>query len=298
MIAPTSEKPPFWQVQNSQSGCCDERLLMQVWHLDPGPQQDHWSLYAAYPQEQLRHEVVSNWQAWGRSRPVVSYVPWVWALKVYLWRFPLDTQFFEELRHEMGPFWLMHVRHSEEDWTWLYAMRNRTPMNALALVLSLLPAHPVGQALVVDIPPIFEGYSADEINNKSRVNCVLSQTALGLLHNYGDVLLHPQAHFYPRWRALLICLGNSIRDARKGKKKAVNPFVQEALDRSCDWLELTPRTLWKGFDSSWVDFAKEKDCTSLDSWDIYVATFSSSKDWRERLRQGVTPKQPALTVLA
>ena len=270
---------------------------MQVWHLDPGPQQENWGLYEAYPQDQLRHEVISNWQSWIWLRPVAYYVPWIWALKVYLWRFPLDTELVEELRHAMGPFWLMHVRHSEEDWVWLYGMRNLMPVNAMALLLSLLPSHSVGQAIVVDIPPIFEDYNAEELHNKSPTDCVLSQTALGLLNNYGDVLLHPKAHFYPRWRALLICLNNSLRNAREGKKKMVNAFVQETLERSCDWLGLTPRTLWKGFDASWIEFAKEKNCTSLQLWDAEVAAFSSGRDWRERLRRAAAEKEPTAVTL-
>lgn len=296
--APTSDKPPFWQRQPNTSGDCDERILSQVWTLNVGLQHEHWNLYAAYSQEHLRQEIVSNWHAWLAVRPVVSYVPWVWALKVYLWRFPLDTALAEELRLDMGPFWLIHVRHSEEDWLWLYSMRTHIPVNALVPLLGLLPAHPVGQALVVDFPPAFEGYHSRELqHHKQRLQIVLAQPAVGLLENYGDVLLHPAAHFYPRWRALLVCLHNSLRALRKEKKKPTNSLVQNVLEKSCAWLDLTPRTLWKGFDPDWVAFAKERNCTSLDLWDAAVVDFSAPKDWRQRLRAEASAKEAVASAI-
>lgn len=287
MAVPTSTQPAFWQMQKDKPGQCDERLLSQVWSLDLGPVQDHWNLYTTYSQEQLRYEVRTHWNAWQAYCSFASYNPWVWALKVYLWRFPLDTDFMNTLRQEMGPFWLMHVRHSDDDWKWLYSMRDTAPMNAMTLVLGLLPAHPIGEAMAVGIPPLFDGYTASSLStNLSHRDLTLSHPALGLLDRYGNVLLHEDAHFYPRWRATLICLHSSLLDLRNGteKKKTANSFAQTVLERGCRWLELTPRTLWKGFDNAWVEFAKSKKCLSLETWDFAVKEFSRPKNWREQLR--------------
>ena len=244
-------------------------------------------MYTTYSQEQLRYEVQTNWNAWQAHSFVASYTPWVWALKVYLWRFPLDIAFLDTLRQEMGPLWLVHVRHSADDWTWLYSIRSTVPMNAMILVLSLLPAHPIGEAMAVAIPPLFNGYTARELLvNLSHRDLTLSHPALGLLDRYGNVLLHEAAHFYPRWRATLICLHSSLTNLRNGpeKKKTANSFAQIVLERGCRWLELTPRTLWKGFDNAWIEFAKSKKCFSLETWDSAVKEFSQSKSWREQLR--------------
>lgn len=296
MTAPISAKPPFWQSQDNDTGHCDERIVSQIWSLDIGPKENHWDLYASYSQENLRHEVESNWSAWPATRPVNSYVPWVWALKVYLWRFPLDIEFFKKMRHDMGPFWLLHVRHSDNDWAWFYSMRPRVPVNVQVSLLGMLPTHPVGKALAVDIPPVFEGCEAFELFRKDRSSFVMSQPALALLDNYGDVLLHPDSHFYPRWRAMLICVYNSLLQQRKNKKKTTNSLVQDTLEKSCTWLVLTPRTLWKGFDAAWIDFAKNKACTSLDAWDAQVVAFSEPKDWRSRLREQAANNTKATTL--
>lgn len=305
MSVPSSTQPAFWQMLSSHPGQCNQQLLASVWQLDLGPKKEHWDLYATYTQEQLRHEIQSHWEAWKFYRPIASYVPWVWALKVYLWRFPLDTELFSQLRQDMGPFWLMHVRHSDEDWAWLYSVRETIPMNEMALLLGLLPTHPTGEALAVEISPVFDGYEGGEfVNDTTFERLVLSQSAMGILHKYGHVLLHSDAYFYPRWRALLICLYNSLRKIRDQKKKTAGSVSQEILDRACQWIGLTPRTLWKGFDEAWVTFAKSQNCTSLVSWDAYVIEFSRPRNWRERLRdcikneeQGTLQTGKALAIL-
>lgn len=287
MTVPTSTNPAFWQMQKKEPGKCNERLLMRVWSLDLGPQQDHWNLYAAYSQEQLRYEVKTYWNAWQTYCFVPPYNPWVWALKVYLWRFPLDTEFTDALRQEMGPFWLMHVRRSDDDWKWLYSMRDTVPMNAMILLLSLLPAHAVGEAMAVTIPPSFDGCTEKDLSPSTSLReLTLAHAGLGLLIRYGHVLLHEEAHFYPRWRATLICLNNSLQrlnHAAKRKKSTESP-AQLVLERGCKWLDLTPRTLWRGFDKLWMKYAESQQCVSLGSWDAAVYEFTRPKNWREKLR--------------
>ena len=288
---PTSGKPPFWQRQHTPDGNCDENAVMQMWRVDIGLQQDYWSVYAEYSQEQLRQEITTNWQSWTIARPIALHAPWVWAVKVYLWRFPLDTVFAEDLRNVMGLFWIMHVRHSDDDWAWLYAMRTNIPMHAVAHALSLLPAHRIGSALAMEIPPVFEGYSPkNDTFYTTHTGFLLSQPALALLNNYSDVLLHEAAPFYPRWRALLICLYNSLQKEKRKKNAKANLFVHKVFDDSLKLLNLTTRTIWKGFNPAWITMARRRSCTSLELWDAAVVDFSRPTNWREQLQKSATDR--------
>lgn len=276
---------PFWCLNPATPGQANNAQLSCVWHMDLGKKADHWDLYAQYTQAQLRQEIQSHWSAWQLYKPTAQYAPWLWAVKVYLWRFPLDTDFAHELRESMGPLWLAHVRHNEDDWAWLAREHKRMPLDALATLLSILPVHPVGRSLVLNIPPLFGGMNVFEHSATDGRAQLFRQPATLLLQTYCATLLAPTAHFYPRWRAFLICMNNSLRVARR-KKKDSFPHVQRLLEKASLQLGLTPRTLWKGYDEKWIEFAKNKECTSLEMWDTLVKEFQAPPDWRARLVAG------------
>ncbi len=258
-------------------------LLSCAWSLDLGDKASHWDLYAQYTQPQLRQEIQSHWEAWQTYKPTAQYTPWLWAVKVYLWRFPLDTQFAEEFRQSMGPVWLLHVRHNDDDWAWLAKENKNMPLDTLVRLLSVLPAHAVGNSLVLDIPPLFEGLDTHWFDsNDTESDELAREPSCLLLRRYAHTLLSADTHFYPRWRAFLICLNNSVRAARR-KKKGAFPHIQIILEKTSMHLGLTPRTLWKGYDEKWIAFTKNKECLSLKAWDELVREFQAPADWRARL---------------
>lgn len=282
-----STQLPFWHLVKETPGLCNERVLSRVWSLDAGAKDDHWGLYSTYTQEQLRYEIVSHWNAWGVYKPTPSYVPWTWALKVYLWRFPIDTSFLDKLRQEMGPFWLVHIRHNEDDWSWLYDVKDQMTRGCMARLLGILPVHTVGEILALGLPPVLDSVTHDD---DLQAEALPHNPALPLLQKYGHVLLHSEAHFYPRWRAFLICLHNNLKHFRKNKSKVSQDYAQGVLDNSCTWLQLTSRTLWKGFDAAWIEMVKPMNCRSLTRWDEQVQLFMQPKSWRDQLRAGARPK--------
>lgn len=281
----SSSAPVYWALDPKTPGKAHlASLLSCVWLLDSGAKASHWDLYSQYTQAQLRQEIQSHWDAWQACKPTPSYAPWLWAVKVYLWRFPLDTQFVQDLRQSMGPAWLLHVRHNDDDWAWLAQEHQKMPLDTLARLLSALPVHPVGSALVLAIPPLFEGFGSlafIDSNATEREELAREPSCL-LLQRYMSALLSADTHFYPRWRAYLICLNNAVRAARR-KKKGAFAHIQIVLEKASLHLGLTPRTLWKGYDDKWIAFTKNKECVSLKVWDNLVQEFQAPPDWRARL---------------
>lgn len=292
----SSTESPFWCLVDTTPGHCNERVLSRVWSLDLGHKNDHWNLYNGYTQEQLRHEILSHWNAWGIYKPTPSYVPWVWALKVYLWRFPIDTPFLERLRREMGPFWLLHIRSNDDDWAWLYSVKDQMSRGCMASLLGMLPVHNIGEILAVEIPPALDSADYDHDDDDISADIFAQNSGLPLLKKYGHVLLHQDAKFYPRWRAFLICSHNNLKHFRKQKHKLNQAFAQSVLDDSCALLQLTTRTLWKGFDEAWIGFAKPLNCRSLTTWDHLVKRFTQPKTWQEQLRAGTANKKAIATM--
>lgn len=276
---------PFWKNKYPAIDAASERLLRSVWNTTLGKKDIYWTAYSAYSQQELRHEIETQWHAWiayqhSTDYPSVStFLPWLWALKLYLWKYPLDTELAIALREEMGPLWMLHVRHNNDDWHWLYQNRKDMPRHALTPILGLLSPHPIGAALAVEIPPMV---SYEEVYATEH-DLICAEPAFGLLKNYGDVILHPESFFYPRWRALLLCAYyGTLTYKPPGKIK--DPLPGILLD-ACDLLNLTPRTLWRGFDPSWVAHAKPLRITSLSVWDKEIKIFETPSPWTEQLKK-------------
>jgi hypothetical protein len=48
------------------------------------------------------------------------------------------------------------------------------------------------------------------------------------------------------------------------------------------------------FDDTWIEFVKDKDCTSLELWDALVVKFLQPKTWREKLYHDAQAKNKAV----
>ena len=282
-------EPPYWEIVSGDETTMVREVLR--WPMLYGfaySQSAQWGDFQHYSDEQLRERVEQGWSEWLLADKSPQPEDWVMAAKTYLWRRPLDTQWAEDWRERMGPFWVLRVRCNSDDWAWIYHQRARMGMPVIVRLLQFLPAHRVGSALVVEIFPQW-GYNDQAPVADWKILC-------DLLDKYGDVVLHPEHWLFPRWRAAIVCLSFDARLLGGGASMLARRKRQKAtIEKACGWLRISPRTILRGYDSAWVKYvqALEKPPRNLIEWDRMVQEFEKKgrKGWLERANELVANAQ-------
>lgn len=241
----------------------------------PSEQNGNLDLYNSYSQSDLLGFIEQSWNDMAK----VGECPWMWALKMYIEKYPKDIQAIEGLRHKMGPLWLYAIRQNNDDWEWLYKNRLKMNWSTIAILLQALEYHALGEKMALEHAPMLD---VVYVQHSSKKVFAAQYPSLGVLDRYGAVVLRENAPFYMRWRALLICLYNNI--ARYRASKNDSHFANIVFLRSCKILGITARSLWKDFEPSWRDYAKPLRIQDLENWDTKRYTFLSPTSWQERLR--------------